>query len=146
MAGELQIVGFRVGQQDFGLPIASVHEIVRPPEITPVPQSAQCVAGVMNLRGRIVPVVDLRLRFQQSAENSPKNRVLVVSVEGRFVGMLVDTASEVLKVMPADIESGPRVFGGETEAWVTGIAKYQGRLVVLVDAGKLLPAQAVSAS
>lgn len=142
MANELQLVGFRVGQQNFGLPIASVHEVVRPPEITPVPQSTEFVAGVMNLRGRIVPVVDLRRRFQQPAERTAKNRVLVVSMEGKLVGMLVDAATEVIKIAATDVEPSPKLFGDESEPYVTGIAKYQGKLVVLLDAGKLLPAYA----
>ena len=138
MASELQLVGFRVGQQSYGLPITTVREIVRPPEISPVPQSPDHVAGVMNLRGRIVPVIDLRKRFHLAIEESAKNRVLVLAHEGKLVGFLVDSASEVLKVAHEEIETSPNLFGDTTERFVTGIAKYKGRLVVLLDAGKLL--------
>src|SRR5512135_1200298 len=111
MAKELQIVGFRIGQETFGLPIALVHEIVRPPEITNVPHAPEYVEGVMNLRGRIVPVIDLRRRFDQPAvENQRKNRVLVADVDGRAVGLVVDSASEVLKINEAQIEPPPNVF------------------------------------
>ena len=104
MAKELQIVGFRIGRETFGLPISLVHEIVRPPEITNVPHAPEYVEGVMNLRGRIVPVIDLRRRFGGAAiANSRKNRVLVVDVESRAVGLIVDSASEVLKISDAQI-------------------------------------------
>ncbi len=141
MAKELQIVGFRVGRETFGLPIALVHEIVRPPEITNVPHAPEHVEGVMNLRGRIVPVIDLRRRFGSTViENSRKNRVLVVELEGRAVGLVVDSASEVLKISDAQIEPPPNVFADAATNYVTGIAKYHGRLIVLVDLSKILRA------
>lgn len=139
MAAELQMVGFRVGQQSYALPISAVREIVRPPEITAVPQSPAHVAGVMNLRGRIVPVVDLRRRFGQPVEPSAKNRVLVIDIHEKLMGLLVDAASEVLKVAPEAIESSPKLFGDNNESYVTGVARHCGRLVVLLDACRLLP-------
>ncbi len=139
MAGELQHVGFRVGQQSYALPIASVREIVRPPEITAVPQSPEHVAGVMNLRGRILSVIDLRKRFGQPVESTSKNRVLVLSLDGKFIGLLVDAASEVLKIAPEAVEPSPKLFGDNNERYVTGIAKQMGRLVILLDPKKLLP-------
>ena len=135
----MQFVGFRIGQAAYALPIAAVREIVRPPEITAVPQSADDLAGVMNLRGRIVPVIDLRKRFQQASVNTPKSRVLVMSLDANLVGMLVDSASEVLKIASAEIEPGPNLLGDSQESYVTGVAKYNGRLVVLLDPKKLLP-------
>jgi purine-binding chemotaxis protein CheW len=139
MACELQMVGFRVGQQSYALPIATVREIVRPPEITAVPQSPEHVAGVMNLRGRILPVIDLRKRFGQPVESSAKNRVLVIGVDGKLMGLLVDAASEVLKIAPESMEASPKLFGENHERYVTGIAKHLGRLVILLDPDKLLP-------
>lgn len=139
MAGELQMADFQVGQQSYALPIATVREIVRLPEITAVPQSPAHVAGVMNLRGRIQPVVDLRKRFGQAVESSPKNRVLVVALDGKLMGLLVDAASEVLKIAPEAIEPSPKLFGESNERYVSGVAKHMGRLVVLLDANKLLP-------
>ena len=139
MAKELQIVGFRIGRETFGLPISLVHEIVRPPEITNVPHAPEYVEGVMNLRGRIVPVIDLRRRFGGAAiQNSRKNRVLVVDVESRAVGLIVDSASEVLKISDAQIEPPPNVFTDAATSYVTGVAKYQGRLIILVDLKRIL--------
>ena len=139
MAKELQIVGFRIGRETFGLPISLVHEIVRPPEITNVPHAPDYVEGVMNLRGRIVPVIDLRRRFGGAAiENSRKNRVLVVDVESRAVGLIVDSASEVLKISDAQIEPPPNVLTDAATSYVTGVAKHQGRLIILVDLRRIL--------
>ena len=139
MAKDLQIVGFRIGRETFGLPISLVHEIVRPPEITNVPHAPEYVEGVMNLRGRIVPVIDLRRRFGGAAlENSRKNRVLVVDVESRAVGLIVDSASEVLKISDAQIEPPPNVLTDAATSYVTGVAKYQGRLIILVDLKRIL--------
>jgi purine-binding chemotaxis protein CheW len=139
MAKELQIVGFRIGRETFGLPISLVHEIVRPPQITNVPHAQEYVEGVMNLRGRIVPVIDLRRRFGETAiANKRKNRVLVVDVDGRAVGLVVDSASEVLKISDAHIEPPPNVFADDATNYVTGVAKYQDRLIILVDLKKIL--------
>ena len=139
MPKELQIVGFRIGRETFGLPISLVHEIVRPPEITNVPHAPEYVEGVMNLRGRIVPVIDLRRRFGGAAgENSRKNRVLVVDVESRAVGLIVDSASEVLKISDAQIEPPPNVLTEAATSYVTGVAKHQGRLIILVDLKRIL--------
>jgi len=139
MAKELQIVGFRIGRETFGLPISLVHEIVRPPEITNVPHAPEYVEGVMNLRGRIVPVIDLRRRFGGAAiANSRKNRVLVVDVDSRAVGLIVDSASEVLKISDAQIEPPPNVLTDAATSYVTGVAKHQGRLIILVDLRRIL--------
>jgi purine-binding chemotaxis protein CheW len=129
MAKELQIVGFRIGRETFGLPISLVHEIVRPPEITNVPHAPEYVEGVMNLRRR----------FGGAAiENSRKNRVLVVDVESRAVGLIVDSASEVLKISDAQIEPPPNVLTDAATSYVTGVAKHQGRLIILVDLKRIL--------
>jgi purine-binding chemotaxis protein CheW len=139
MAKELQIVGFRIGRESFGLPIALVHEIVRPPEITNVPHAPEYVEGVMNLRGRIVPVIDLRRRFGSAAvANTRKNRVLVVDVDSRAVGLIVDSASEVLKISDAQIDPPPNVLTDAATSYVTGVAKHQGRLIILVDLKRIL--------
>ena len=139
MAKDLQIVGFRIGRETFGLPISLVQEIVRPPEITAVPHAPEYVEGIMNLRGRIVPVIDLRRRFGAAViENTRKSRVLVVEFESRAVGLVVDSASEVLKVSDAQIEPPPNVLTDAATNYVSGVAKYQGRIIILVDLKRIL--------
>lgn len=139
MPGELQIVGFRVGQQSFGVPIAVIHEIVRVPEITAVPDSPNFVEGVINLRGKIVPVVDLRKRFgEKTVTRNKKNRILVSESEGKLVGLIVDAASEVLKISESEIDPPPQVLGHGELNYVTGLGKLQGRLMILIDLNKTL--------
>jgi purine-binding chemotaxis protein CheW len=139
MKSELHIVGFRVGRETYGVPIVSLHEIVRVPDITAVPDAPDYVEGVINLRGKIVSVIDLRKRLGETEITaSRRNRILVVAHNKRLSGLIVDSASEVLKVPAEDIEPSPTQFEEGGLNCVTGLAKYQGRLIVLLDMSKLL--------
>ena len=139
MAKELHIVGFRIGRETFGVPISLVHEIVRVPEITPVPEAPEYVEGVINLRGKIIAVVDLRRRFGETEIKAhKKNRILVVEVTGKLVGLMVDAASEVLKIPPSEVDLPPNVFEEGELNYVTGVGKLQGRLIILIDLTKIL--------
>jgi purine-binding chemotaxis protein CheW len=139
MAKELHIVGFRVGRETFGVPIGMVHEIVRLPEITSVPDSPGYVEGVINLRGKIVSVVDLRKRFgEKEIIGNKKNRILVAEVEGKMVGLIVDAASEVLKIPESEVDLPPSLFDEGDIHYVTGVGKLKGRLVILIDLNKIL--------
>ena len=139
MSRELHIVGFQVGRETYGVPITSLHEIVRVPEITAVPDAPDYLEGVINLRGKIVSVMDLRKRFgEKQATVKKHNRILVVEHAGRLAGLIVDAASEVLKI-PADaVEAPPAVFQEGGLNCVTGLGKVAGRLIVLLDMNKLL--------
>jgi purine-binding chemotaxis protein CheW len=139
MSRELHIVGFQVGRETYGAPITSLHEIVRVPEITVVPDAPNYVEGVINLRGKIVSVIDLRKRFgEKAAAVSRRNRILVVENKGRLSGLIVDSASEVLKIAASDVEPAINVFQDGGLNCVTGLGKYNGRLIVLLDMSKLL--------
>lgn len=139
MERELHIVGFQVGRETYGVPITSLHEIVRVPEITAVPDAPEYMEGVINLRGKIVSVIDLRKRLGQKNVAQPKrNRILVVEQDGRLCGLIVDSASEVLKIPAANIEPSAAVFQEGGLNSVTGLGKYKGRLIVLLDMAKLL--------
>jgi purine-binding chemotaxis protein CheW len=142
MERDIQVVGFRIGTETFGLPIAQVREIVRVPEITAVPNSPEHVEGVINLRGKIVPVMDLRKRFgQKDMTPSRKNRVVVAEIDERLVGLLVNSASEVMRIPPSEIESPNDLFQDSSVDYVTGVAKLKGRLVILLDLFKVLKLQ-----
>src|ERR1700687_5056052 len=139
MNPELHIVGFQVGRETYGVPITSLHEIVRVPEITAVPDAPAYMEGVINLRGKIVSVIDLRKRLgePQTALNR-RNRILVVEHGGRLSGLIVDSASEVIKIPAADVESSPPALHDGGLNCVTGLGKYKGRLIVLLDMARLL--------
>jgi purine-binding chemotaxis protein CheW len=139
MDKELQVVGFRIGRETFGLPISMVREIVRVPEITTVPNAPDYIEGVINLRGRIIPVVDLRKRFGvKSVEPNKKNRIVVVELGTRAIGLIVNSASEVLRIPPSDIEEPHSVFQEGELDFITGVGKLNGRLVILLDLDRIL--------
>ena len=140
MSNDLHLVGFRVGKETFGVPIHLVHEIVRVPEVTAVPDTPDYVEGVINLRGKIVSIVDLRKRFgAEHVATDKKNRILVAEVDGKMVGLVVDAASEVLKLPPSEVEAPPTAVFEEGEVnYVTGVGKLNGRLIILVDVKKIL--------
>src|SRR3984957_9190487 len=139
MNHELHIVGFRVGRETYGVPIPSLHEIVRVPEITAVPDAPDYLEGVINLRGKIVSVMDLRKRFgDKHATLKKHNRILVVEHSGKLAGLIVDSATEVLKIPGEDFEAPPTAFQEGGLNCVTGLGKVRGRLIVLLDMTKLL--------
>jgi purine-binding chemotaxis protein CheW len=139
MEKDLQVVGFRIGNETFGVRIGSVREIVRVPEITAVPSAPETVEGVINLRGKIIPVMDLRKRFGQSEiQPDKKNRILVVELDNKLVGLIVNAASEVLKIAPSEIEAPGNLFAEGESSYVTGVGKLKGRLIILLDIAKLL--------
>ncbi|HTQ98178.1 MAG TPA: chemotaxis protein CheW [Candidatus Acidoferrum sp.] len=139
MQKDCQLVGFRIGEETYGVQIGSVREIVRVPEITAVPNAPDLIEGVINLRGKIIPVMDLRKRFGSPAiQSDKKNRILVVELENRLLGLIVSSASEVLKIPPSEIEPPGAVFAEGESSYVTGVGKLKGRLVILLDIARLL--------
>jgi purine-binding chemotaxis protein CheW len=139
MEKDLQIVGFRIGNETYGVRIGSVREIVRVPEITAVPSAPDSIEGVINLRGKIIPVMDLRKRFGLTEiTTDKKNRILVVEVDNKLLGLIVNSASEVLKIPPSEVEAPGSVFADGASGYVTGVGKLKGRLIILLDISKLL--------
>ena len=140
MDKHLQIVGLRVGKETLGIPISLVREIVRVPDITPVPNAPPYIEGVINLRGRIIAVMDLGKRFGESVvvQRGPKTRIVVVELEERFVGLLVSSASEVLRIAPSEIGAPQNVFPDEDMNYVTGVGKLKDRLIILLDLNRIL--------
>jgi purine-binding chemotaxis protein CheW len=139
MEKDLQVVGFRIGNETFGVRIGSVREIIRVPEITAVPSAPETIEGVINLRGKIIPVMDLRKRFGQAqVQPDKKNRILVLELENKLVGLIVNAASEVLKIAPSEIDAPGNLFSEGESSYVTGVGKLKGRLIILLDIAKLL--------
>jgi purine-binding chemotaxis protein CheW len=140
---ELHLVGFQVGRETYGVPITSLHEIVRVPDITAVPDAPDYMEGVINLRGKIVSVIDLRKRLgEKNVAPSRRNRILVVEHNGRLSGLIVDAASEVLKIPASDVEPSPTALQEGSLNCVTGLGKWRGRLIVLLDMNRLLDSSA----
>lgn len=140
MAEELQLVSFNLDSEEFGVDIGVVQEIVRMPEITKVPRSPEFVEGVVNLRGKIIPVVDLRKRFGLPVTEATKStRIIVVAVSGRTIGMIVDGVSEVMRISSEAVEPTPEMVASSVDAtYLKGIAKLDGRLLILLDLNLVL--------
>jgi len=139
MTKDIQVVAFRIGRELFGVPIDLVHEIVRVPEITAVPDAPEYLEGVINLRGKIISVLDLRKRFREArVEPSRKNRILVAEVEKRMVGLIVDAATEVIRLPQSEIAAPPAAFEENEIRYVTGVGKLNGGLVILIDLAKIV--------
>jgi len=138
----LQLVVFSVGKELYGVGIDSVQEIVRVPDVTEVPDAPFFLEGVINLRGKVIPVIDLRRRLRlQGKEKTKSTRVLVTENEGStggLVGLLVDAVSEVRKVQPDDIEDPPEMVSAIGVEYITGVAKIEEKLIILLDLKRVL--------
>jgi len=146
MAEEIQLVVFMLKQGDmvceYGVPITQVQEIITMTRPTQLPQAPDFVEGIINLRGRIIPIIDLKKRFQMGTSDITNDtRSVVVEVEGQTVGIIVDEVSEVLRLANSDIEPAPAIIGGITAEYLTGVGKIEGRLLILLDMNKILSDQ-----
>jgi purine-binding chemotaxis protein CheW len=134
----LQLVSFHIGGEEFGLDILRVQEIIRIQDLTRVPNSPDFVDGVINLRGKVIPVVALRKRFGlQELAHDKQTRIVVVEVKGTVLGFIVDSVSEVLRIPSDTVEPPPRLGKVEKE-YVSGVGKLDNRLLILLDVDKLM--------
>ncbi len=136
---ENQLVVFDLANEHYGVEIGAVESIIKMQEITVVPRAPRFVEGVTNLRGAILPVIDLRKRFGLPAgEATKETRIVVTGMAGITAGMVVDGVSEVLRVPEEAIEPPSPLVMTVDSAFITGIAKVDERLVILLDLGKVL--------
>ena len=138
---EMELVTFLLGPEQYGLDIMSVREIIRMPELTRAPQSPDFVAGMLNLRGEVLPVIDLRRRMKLApVERDKRTRVVIVAREGGNVGLVVDAVADVLRLKGGDIQLPPAVARGEDTSLVSGVAMLPtDRLLLVMDLDALLP-------
>lgn len=140
-AGELihHLVTFNLGKEEYGVEIATVQEIIRATDITPVPGALGHVRGVINLRGKIIPVVDLRKRFAlPDAEAGDGQRIVVVELGEKRIGMLVDSVSQVIKVPSTIVEVIPEEATSLDENFIQGVGKLESRLIIILDLNRSL--------
>lgn len=137
---------FFLAGEEYGIEILAVHEIIGMLEITRVPRTPTFVRGVINLRGKVIPVIDLRLKFgMESKEQTEETCIIVVQAQNMEMGILVDKVSEVLDIAAKDIDEPPS-FGAEVNTdYILGIGKAQGRVKLLLDIEKVLSKQDVVA-
>ena len=132
------LVTFHLAKEEYGVEIGSVQEIIRATDITPVPGAPSHVTGVINLRGKIIPVVDLRRFRLPASEASDQQRIVVVELGEKRLGMLVDSVSQVIRV-PADVvEAIPEEATSGDDNYIKGVGKLDGRLIIILDLNRSL--------
>jgi purine-binding chemotaxis protein CheW len=130
----LQLVSFNIGGEEFGVDILKVQEINRMLEVTRVPNAPEYVDGVINLRGKVIPIIDLRRRFDMERKEHDKNtRIVVVELKGKVVGFVVDAVSEVLRIPKSVTEPPPPIVAGINADYITAVGKLEDRLLILLD-------------
>ena len=135
----LQLVGFQLDDEEYGIDILKVQEINRITEITKSPQSPDFVEGVINLRGNVIPIIDLRKRFNMPhKEYDKQTRIVVGEIGDRTVGFIVDAVSEIIR-LPADkIEPAPNISADDKAEYILGVGKLDDKLLMLLDIDKIL--------
>ncbi len=135
----IQLVTFRIGEEEFGVDILAVQEIIRIMQITMVPRAPEFIEGVINLRGKVIPVINMRTRFNKPALDQDSNtRIVVMELENKIVGFLVDGVSEVLRIPESTVEDPPPVVAGIGSEYIRGIGKLDNRLLILLNLDNLL--------
>jgi purine-binding chemotaxis protein CheW len=135
----LQLVSFNIGTEEFGVDILKVQEINRMVDITKVPRSPDFVEGIINLRGKVIPIIDIRKRFNMElAEHDKNTRIVVVDIDGQVMGMIVDSVSEVLRIPASTLEPTPEVVTSVDSDYIRGVAKLEDRLLIYLDLSRIL--------
>jgi purine-binding chemotaxis protein CheW len=136
---EIQLACFRVGDEMYALDIMRIKEIIRPQKLTPVPKAPRFIEGVINLRGVVIPVVDLRKRFDQpGATIDRKTRVIICALATRMIGLIVDEVLEVRRCSRQEIQPAPQFLQGKGTDFFLGIYRREDELVMLMNLEKIL--------
>ena len=139
----LQIVCFKIGSEEYGIDILQVQEILKIPKVTKLPKSSRHILGVIDLRGRVIPIIDLGKKFGIIADLSNSSRAIVVDIEGKQVGLAIDSVSHVIKVDSGDIEPPPPVVKGISGKYIVGIAKLKTGFVVILDINQIFSSEEI---
>ena len=136
----MQIIGFKLGGEEFGVDIFSVKEIIRMSLMTRVPNAPKFVVGVVNMRGKVVPIIDLCLRFglPLTGISNEDRKIIVIEFENKTVGFLVDSVKEVTNISKSSAEPPPPMVSGIDSDYITAIAKLDDKLLILLEVSKIL--------
>ncbi len=140
LEGEItQLVTFLLDEVEFGIDILSVHEILRFPEITRLPNTPEFICGVINLRGNVIPVVDIRLRFGlPMVEITELSRIIVIEIDDKLVGFLVDNVYQVVRIPKDHIDSASELIEGVSQLFIKGIGRFHKRLIVIMNISPII--------
>ncbi len=135
----VQMAAFRVGSEEYVIDIMRIKEIINPLKITSVPSASELIEGVINLRGVIIPVLDLRKRFAvPSDRHSPTPKYIIIILSGRIIGLIADEVLEVVRVPRNTIKPSPQLFNDRLGTLCLGVCEYNGRLLLLIDVKKVV--------
>ena len=142
----IQIVCFKIEEEEYGIEILKVQEILKLPSLTTLPKTSDFIKGVFDLRGKVIPVIDLSKRFGIDCSSDVENkRAIVVNIKGKAIGLAIDSVSHVIKVNTDDIEPPPPVVKGISGRYIIGIAKVQNDFIVILDINKIFSAGEIDA-
>lgn len=143
---EVKVIVFRLVDEEYGVEVSQVRSIERMQNITRVPRTPEFVKGVINLRGVVTPIIDLKTRFSLGNEEySDATRIIIVAVEDMEVGLIVDAANDVIDIPLSSIEQPPAVVGGIKATYLRGVAKLQNRLLIMLNLDKVLSSEEIQA-
>jgi len=140
--GELiQLVSFNLDSEEYGVEVLKVREIIRMPVVTRVPNTPNYVEGVINLRGKVIPIISMRKKFGlMEAESDKQTRIIVMEIDGELKGFIVDAVSEVIRISSSEIQPSPAVVAsGIDQECISGVINQTERLLVLLDLEKMFP-------
>jgi purine-binding chemotaxis protein CheW len=139
MRQEIQLACFKIGAEMYALDIMKIKEIIRPQKLTPIPKAPSFIEGVINLRGAVIPVADMRKRFDQPVgAQSLKSRIVICSLVGKIIGLLVDEVTEIKRYGRKDIAPAPQFIKGSQADYFLGVARSDDELIMLIDLEKVL--------
>ncbi len=141
---EVQMVVFKLEKEEFAVDIQQVREVLKMSQVTPLPQSAHYIEGVINLRGEVIPVVDLRKRFELPlGERDGQTRIIIVEIQESNVGLIVDSVTEVLRFSSSAIQPPPARVAGTRTDLIEGVGKVADRLLIVLNLEKILTTEEV---
>jgi purine-binding chemotaxis protein CheW len=136
----IQLVSFMLADEEYGVEVLKVREIIRMPVITKMPNVPHYVEGIINLRGKVIPIISMRKRFGlQESENSSQTRIIIMDVAGGLIGFIVDGVSEVIRIQSSEIQPPPSMVlsGGIGQEFITGVFNHAERLLIIMDVDRM---------
>lgn len=136
----IQLVSFMLAEEEYGVEVLKVREIIRMPTITKMPNVPQHVEGIINLRGKVIPIISMRRRFGlMESEYSSQTRIIIMDVAGSLTGFIVDAVSEVIRIHSSEIQPPPSMVlsGGVSQEFITGVFNHADRLLIIMDIDRM---------
>lgn len=133
-----RFLNFSLGEEEFAIPLLSVKEVIAVPETTPIPHTPPHFLGIMNLRGQVISVIDLRKKFSINSKNTEETSVIILDLKSQFLGVVVDSVTSVLSIKNSEVLEKPMIESSKSTEYITGVFRKNDHLVLLLDIYKTL--------